>query len=116
MALDLDSGLKLASFILSIGAIVYAFFANRKKDTDVRFKDGSKRMDEHTIRIAALEQRVDAMPGKDDLHELQLKVAEVAGAMGKIGALLEANGKAMSRLEVTQSRVEDYLLNGGHKP
>ena len=54
MALDLDTGLKLASFLLSVGAIIFAFISNRRKDTDERFKDGSKRMDRHDMRIVAL--------------------------------------------------------------
>lgn len=115
MTLELDDIVKLINLALAVGAIFFTFFSNRKKDTDVRFQEGSKRMDNHELRLTTLEQTVRTMPGKDDLHQLQLEVTRVAGSMDKIGAMLESNGQTMSRLEHTQSRLEEFLLNGGYR-
>lgn len=110
---DVDTVLKLGSFALSIGALVYAFFANRRKDVDERFKEGSKRMDRHDNRLVALEQAVQAMPGKDDIHALQLELTKQTGSLGEMRAVMEGNGKIMERLEAIVSRHEDHLLEGG---
>lgn len=112
MALDLDSALKLASLLLSLGAVVYAFFANRKKDTDARFKDGSKRMDRHENRIVALEQTVKSMPGTGDIHALQLELVKQTGELAEMRAVMKGNAKIMERLENIVSRHEDHLIGG----
>lgn len=111
MNFDFDTALKLASFAISVGAMVYAFFVNRRKDVDERFRDGSKRMDRHDGRIATLEQTVQAMPEKEDLHQLQLKLAEMNGSLLRMTAVMDGNAQIMGRLETIVSRHEDHLLN-----
>lgn len=113
--IDFDTFLKLASFLLSVSAMVYAFFVNRKKDTDERFAAGSKRMDKHDTDIASLKQSVRSMPGKDDIHALQLEAVKQTGALREMQAVMDGNAKIMSRLETIVSRHEDHLLDGGKK-
>ncbi|MGC9368693.1 MAG: DUF2730 family protein [Paracoccaceae bacterium] len=115
MTLDLDLALKLASFALSVAAMVYAFFVNRRKDVDERFAEGSKRMDRHAAQIAELQQTVRSMPGKDEMHDLQLAIERQTGALNTMRAVMEGNNKVMERLEEIVSRHEDHLLNGGSK-
>lgn len=115
MEIDFDTFLKLASFLLSVSAMVYAFFVNRKKDTDERFAAGSKRMDKHDTDIASLKQSVRSMPGKDDIHALQLEAVKQTGALREMQAVMDGNAKIMSRLETIVSRHEDHLLDGGKK-
>ena len=113
MIFNIDTSLKLASFALSITAMVYAFFASRRKDVDDRFRNGSKRMDRHENRIAAIEQTVQTMPGKDDMHSLQLELVKQTGSLNEMRAVMEGNAKIMARLEAIVSRHEDHLLEGG---
>nr|WP_239032597.1 DUF2730 family protein [Leisingera sp. MMG026] len=113
--MDLDTALKLGSFVLSIGAIVYAFFANRSKGNDARFAVGSKRMDEHDLQIQALKQTVDAMPGKEDMHRLELAMSDVSGELKAIGVHMTAQGDVLKRFANVQTRLEDYLLSGNNK-
>ncbi|WP_246534518.1 DUF2730 domain-containing protein [Aliiroseovarius lamellibrachiae] len=115
MTIDLDTALKLFTVILSVGTAVYAFFVNRKKDTDERFTAGSKRMDDHDKDIASLKQSVRSMPGKDDIHALQLEAVKQTGALREMQAVMDGNAKIMSRLETIVSRHEDHLLDGGKK-
>lgn len=113
MSFDIETALKLASLALSISAMVYAFFANRKKDVDERFKDGARRMDRHEGRIAVIEQTMQTMPGKDDVHALQLELVKQTGSLNEMRAVMEGNAKIMARLEAIVSRHEDHLLDGG---
>lgn len=111
MTLDLDTFLKLSSFALSFSAIIWTFFATRQKDTDKRFKEGSDRITRHENRILSLEQSVKVMPGKDDLHAVQLELTRMSGTMETMSAIMEGNQKIMGRLENIVSRHEDHLLN-----
>ena len=113
MSLDLDTVLKIFSLGLSILAMVYAFFVNRRKDVDERFREGSKRMDRHESRISSIEQTVQAMPGKDDMHALQLELVKLTGSLNEMRAVMEGNTQIMERLENIVSRHEDHLLEGG---
>lgn len=115
MTFDLNTMLKVASFALSVGAIIYAFFANRQKETEARFKEGSKRMDRHEGRISSLEQTIQSMPGKDDMHKLQIELVKQTGSLNEMRAVMEGNSNIMARLEIIVSRHEDHLLDGGKK-
>jgi len=106
----MDTAIKAASFVLSIAAMGYALFANRRKYVDERFKEGSGRMDRHEARIARLEQTVSTMPGSGDIHGIQLNMERMTGAMQRLEAVMEGNAKIMARLETIVTRHEEHLL------
>lgn len=131
---DIEFWIRVLTFLIAVGGIVYTFFSNRRKDvdgklndqrehTDKRFetvegrlRDGSKRMDQHDLQIHSLQKTVEAMPTKDDVHKIELGILEVAGNQKQMTALLEANKEFMNRLSVVSTRLEDYLLGNGGKP
>lgn len=101
--------------IISVAAMIYTFFGTRKKDVDERFKSGSERMDRHEGRIASLEQTVQELPRKDDIHALHIQMTEVQGGMREMRAIMKGNQDIMRRLETIVTRHEDYLLDGSKK-
>lgn len=116
MTLNLDLLMKLASllsFIISIAALVSAFFTSRKKDVDHRFREGSKRMDRHDLRLQALEQDVKGMPGKDDMHRLELQLSEISGDMKAMYATMTGMASSIERTEKIVGRHEDHLRETG---
>ena len=72
-------------------------------------------MDRHENRIAAIEQTVQTMPGKDDMHSLQLELVKQTGSLNEMRAVMEGNAKIMARLEAIVSRHEDHLIDGAKK-
>jgi hypothetical protein len=66
-------------------------------------------MDELNLRLAAAEQSIATMPGKDDLHGLQLTLAEMAGEMKAIRVSVRGVAESQGRLESIVTRHEDYL-------
>jgi len=90
---------------LSISAIVYAFFATRRKDVDAR-------LDRHENRITAVEHSVQVMPNKDDVHALQLEMVKQTGSLNEMRAVMEGNSKIMQRLEAIVTRHEEHLMEG----
>lgn len=109
MTFDIDTALKLASFGLSIAAMIYAFFVNRRKDVDERFLEGSKRMDRHEKRLSTLEMTVNSMPGKDDMHNLEMLLSEMGGDMKAMRATMKGMSESLTRTESIVSRHEDHL-------
>jgi hypothetical protein len=116
MTLDLDYVYKillLLSLVLSIGAVFYAWFANRRKDIDRRFHEGSKRMDRHDLRLQAVEQDVKSMPGTPDLHRLEMQLVSISGDMKAISATMTGMHKSLERTENIVGRHEDHLRGNG---
>ena len=96
--------------LISIFGIVFTILRTRRSDVDERFKAGSERMDRFQQRIQTLEERTAAAPGKDELHRIELQIATMSGAMGRVEATMEGNAQIMQRLERIVSRHEDHLL------
>jgi hypothetical protein len=102
----------VAGFLLAIATAVYTFFATRRAKVDERFKAGSDRMDRHELRLHALEQTVQGLPSREDIHKIELSMSNIAGTMGRMEAVMEGNAQIMQRLETIVTRHEDHLLNG----
>ncbi|WP_158971972.1 DUF2730 family protein [Chachezhania sediminis] len=110
--IDLDTAhraLVFVSLVVSLCSAAYAFFATRRKDVDRRFDEGSKRMDRHDLRLQAVEQAIQTMPGKDDMHRLELHLSEMSGDMKAMSATMMAMAESQTRTERIVSRHEDHL-------
>ncbi|ANT39895.1 hypothetical protein RGUI_0825 [Rhodovulum sp. P5] len=89
--------------------------AERHSQIEERFRQGSRRMDDLTRRTDALEGTVRQLPGKDDIHAVQLEMAKISGALGEMRAVMDGSNKIMARLEAIVSRHEDHLLDGSKR-
>ncbi|WP_157946779.1 DUF2730 family protein [Thalassobius sp. I31.1] len=113
MTLDLDTLVKLASLGLSVGAIIFSYFATRKKDVEERFEKGRLIFAEHEARITALETAQNNMPKNTDLHRLELTLSEIGGDMKAVRATMRGMSESMARTEAIVNRHETHLLDGG---
>ena len=102
-------------FCIAVASMIFTFFATRSKATEERFKTGSDRMDRHDKRLQTLEQTVQALPGREDIHNIEIHVERMAGEMGRVTAVMEAQTKLMERLERVVTRHEDHLLKGNQR-
>lgn len=120
-AFDLTVSLGL---LLSIVSIIFAWFRTRRKavddrfdklmdGVDRRFHDGSKRMDELASRLQATEQTVASMPGKDDMHRVEMMLVEMGGDMKAVRAFQKSTADSVNRIEGIVGRHEDYLRENG---
>ncbi|MEP1522087.1 MULTISPECIES: DUF2730 family protein [Ascidiaceihabitans] len=112
MGWDADTWTKVFSLALSVGAMVFAWFATRSKHVDGQFKAGSKRMTEIETRVSAVEQQMNAMPSQQDFHRLELTLSEIGGDIKAMRAERGATNEAIARIERVVSRHEDHLLDG----
>ncbi|QEW21214.1 hypothetical protein LA6_003422 [Marinibacterium anthonyi] len=98
------------AFAISVISMIYAVVGNRRKDIERRFHEGSKRMDRHDLRLQELAQTVQGMPGKDDMHRLELQLSEIAGDMKAMSATMLGMSQSMARTEKIVGRHEDHLM------
>lgn len=103
MFFDLDMMIRLSTFAVSGLAMAVAWVASRRKDVEQRFKTGSDRMREHDRRLSGLEQTVQALPNKEELHDLKIEVVRLTGHLSAMDAI-------MARLEAIVTRQEDHLM------
>ena len=99
------------AFPVSVGTGIYAYFATRQKDVDDRILAVDDRCDRYERRLSRLETTVDGLPGKQDLHAIELHMANMKGDLERIDATLNGSREAMTRLLTVTDRLETYLLN-----
>ncbi len=109
MALDLDTWLKLANFALALAAIIFTWFATRRKDLDKRLYDGSKRMDAHDLKIQKLEQQIEDLPTKGEFHDLNIGIERMNGNVKAILTQMDALAASQGRMERTLGGHEKFL-------
>lgn len=64
-------------------------------------------------RLSAVEVSLKAMPGKDELHQVSMSLADMRGDIRAMGASVDGQRQILSRLETVVSRQEDHLLRAG---
>jgi hypothetical protein len=109
---DLDTWIKLITFIMAAGTAVYTFYATRSTKVDQRFKEGSDRMNGLEKRIASTEQIVSSLPTTSDFHRLELRLTEIGGELKTMRAERIALTDTLARMEIVLLRHEDHLLEG----
>ena len=107
--MDLDLFLRLVPLAISVGSMIVALIATRRKDVDKRFENVMERIDSHGQRLQAVEGDVAAMPGKDDLHKLELILTQMGGDMKAMRAEMAGTAGSLSRIENIVGRHEDHL-------
>ncbi|PKP67549.1 MAG: DUF2730 domain-containing protein [Alphaproteobacteria bacterium HGW-Alphaproteobacteria-8] len=113
--MDWDLALKAMGLILPVIAGIYTYVATRRKDVDAALDVAGSRLDRLDARLVRVEDTISGMPGKDDMHSLQLELVKQTGAMNEMRAVMAGNAKIMERLEIIVSRHETHLLEGGKK-
>lgn len=106
------------SLLISVVAMAVAFFKGRRKDLDEKF-DGvniglriaSDRMTDLERRIARAEQSIESMPGKDELHRVELAIRDMAGDIKAMTASQRSANDMLRRLDTVVTRHEDHLLD-----
>jgi len=117
VTLDLDTFLKIVTVVMSASAMVAAWIATRRKDVDIRFDALVAQLESHRTRIDAaevrqgrIEQEVENMPGRAELHRLELTLTQMAGNLSTICESMNGQREIMKRLENIVTRHEDHLL------
>ena len=108
--------------LLNLGTMVWMIFtgparklSGRVGDLESKVSEQDKRLERHAQQLVGLSQTVNTMPGKDQMHQLELALAGIRGDLQGIGARMEGNASIMKRLEDVVTRHEEHLLDGGKR-
>ena len=97
------------SALIALATILFTWYRTRDQRFEDKFQAGSKRMNEQDLRLQKIEQQLEAMPDKDDMHGLQLTLADMNGEMKAMRATMRSVAESQGRLETIVTRHEDYL-------
>lgn len=104
-----------ASALVAVLGMIIGWVRLRNEALNKRLEAQSGRLDRHEARVSSVEQTLQAMPGRDEMHKIELGISEIRGDMRALSASMEGNSKVMLRLEAVVSRQEDHLMNGARK-
>lgn len=96
------------SLLLNFGLSVYSLLVSGSRANKNRLDGHDTRLNEHDNRVRGIEQSLGGFPGREDIHGLQLTMANVGGEMREMRAI-------MVRLEGIVTRHEAHLLDGGKR-
>ena len=105
----------LANMLWSIFSGPTRKLSSRLGDAEQRLSEIERRAERHAQQLVGVSQTVNAMPGLQQTHALELALADIRGNLREIGATMEGNAKIMARLEMVVTRHEDHLLEGGKR-
>ncbi len=96
----------IASLVMGL----VGWFRMRHTAIDRRIDSAGARIDRHEQRILTMEQIMAGLPGKDDMHSLQLALSDLRGEMREMRASASGQNAILSRLDNVVARQEDHLL------
>ena len=121
MTLGFDLTVNLA-LIFTIGSALVALVVRRFRAVEARIEHAELKSGaacekalgmctEHDKRLGMIESHVPGLPKANDLHSLQLTIAEVRGDLREMRAVMDGNARMMGRLETIVQRQEEHLLS-----
>lgn len=117
----MDASLNFEGAIAWIGAImlvmsfvgtIWGYVSSPAKTVGKRVDDLIGRVDKHDLKIAGLEQAQGSLPTTEDMHQLEVAMAELRGEMKTMSAVIRGQSDIMTRVETIVARHEQHLLDG----
>lgn len=68
------------------------------------------RVEGHSTRLASVEAAMRSMPGRDELHRMEVGITKMAGKMETVAAHMAGQRDLMGRMEAVVARHEEHLL------
>lgn len=122
MNINFDLTVTMGVIVTIVVSIVGWVHARQKRTDDAIIAAGrradhaiegvAERLDRHEGRIHAVEQTMQTLPGKDDLHGLSLAMAEIRGDLREVRASMKGHQQLLARIDSVVSRQEDHLMKG----
>jgi hypothetical protein len=103
------------ALILSFGTNIWNIIGSSARKNGARIEEMGKRLDQTDNRLNSLEHTLRGMPGKDDIHGVQVALSEMRGDLRVMQASMIGNTEIMKRLETIVTRHEDHLLDGAKR-
>ncbi len=107
--MDFETLSRWVAFVSIVLSVVTAFWTLVTKSTkpfDDKLADHNKDLKNHDRRIQSVEERMQYLPSKDEVHKMQLAMTEMKGSLSGVSKSLEVT-------ERTVRRIDEYLREAG---
>lgn len=99
LALGLNGLIFWVGWTLSKKFVTHDSFAAHCRAEDQRAAGTQERLAEHDAALGALADKVNAMPGKDAIHVLEVNLANIRGEQARTNEALHGMREIMRRIE-----------------
>lgn len=98
------------STVINLGTVVWNIFSGPSKKNGARLDALAGQLGLVDQRVAKVEQIQQALPSKDELHELELAMEGLKGELKAMAAVMKGQTDIMGRVEAIVARHEEHLL------
>ncbi len=109
---NVEFWIRVLGFLLSVGAMLFAYIRTRRQDVDDRLKALEGRADKQDAKIKEVDQTIKSLPEKDDIHNMEIAITKLVGKIDVMGTHVEGQREVMKRVELVVTRHEEHLLSG----
>lgn len=103
------------SQLLTFGLTLWNLVASGSRANTKAIEVNKARLDSHELRLASIENTLGGVPGREDMHNLQIALTEMKGEIREMRATMKGNNEIMRRVETIVGRHEDHLLDGAKR-
>lgn len=111
--LDLKELLLYLSVLTSVIALIttiWTLVTSGARKNAATIEAHARRLETIEGRLQSVEQSVRGMPGKDDIHAVQIALSEMRGELRAVHVTINGTREIMGRLEAVVTRHEEHLL------
>lgn len=103
------------SQLLTFGLTVWNLMASGSRTNAKSIEQNRIRIDSHEARLSSVEQTLTGMPGREDVHKMQLSISELGGYLREMRAEMKGTSEIIKRIEFSVDRHESHLLDGAKR-
>ncbi|PQV56393.1 uncharacterized protein DUF2730 [Defluviimonas denitrificans] len=103
------------SQLLTFGLTVWNLMASGSRTNAKSIEQNRIRIDSHEARLSSVEQTLTGMPGREDVHKMQLSITELGGYLREMRAEMKGTSEIIKRIEFSVDRHESHLLDGAKR-
>lgn len=103
------------SQLLTFGLTVWNLMASGSRANTKAIDENKARLDRHEARLSSAEQTLKGLPGREDVHKMQLSITELGGFLREMRAEMKGTSEIIKRIEFAVDRHESHLLDGAKR-
>lgn len=101
--------------IATLALALIGWVRHRLARVDTGFETAKDERRDLAMRVTAVEQAVASLPGHKEVHNLQLTMANIAGELREMRAMMDGSKQIMARVESMVTRQEDHMLESAKR-
>lgn len=101
--------------LLTFGLAVWNLMSTGGRANALKLEKLAVQINVHDQRLSAIDLVLRAMPTKDNMHDLEIKMERLNGELSTMSTAMRGNTAIMERLETIVARHDAHLMDGGRR-